>query len=377
MIKKICILAVAPMSLNAFMIDQIVALTTLGDVTVVTSGDKESLSTRITNVVNFKSISFSRKIDLINDLKCIIQLVIFFREENFDVVHSIMPKTGMLGMIAAKLAQVNLRFHTFTGQVWVTKSGLSRYILKFFDQIIAINSSHLLTDSPSQKSFLLDQKITQSLKISVLAEGSISGVDKNKFYFDINSRDDIRKELDVKDSEILFLFLGRLNKDKGILDLISAFEIVSKDIDHVHLLIVGSDEDNIDKSIKLLSSRIPKRIHRIGFTSTPEKYMSASDVFFLPSYREGFGSVIIESAAIGIPAIASKIYGITDAIEDGITGVLHPPGDIKAIADCMKYIVADSSKRISMGKLAQKRALEKFSQERLTNAFIDFYKKHV
>jgi glycosyltransferase involved in cell wall biosynthesis len=358
------------------MIDQIVSLSCMNDVTVVTSGGKELLSTKITSVVNFKSINFSRKIQLINDLKCMIELMLFFKQENFDIIHSIMPKTGLLSMIAAKITGVSLRFHTFTGQVWATKSGISLHILKNLDRLIAASSSHLLTDSPSQKDFLIEQKITNPLKISVLAEGSISGVDENRFYFDASSRNSTRAQFNIKENDVLFLFLGRLNKDKGILDLISAFELIADEIESAHLLIVGPDESNMEMVIESLSLRLPSKIHRVGFTNTPEKYMSASDVFCLPSYREGFGSVIIEAAAVGIPAIASRIYGITDAVDDRVTGILHPPGDIESIAESIRYMAMDPIKRISMGVLAKERALEKFSQSRLTKAFIDFYSVH-
>jgi glycosyltransferase involved in cell wall biosynthesis len=105
--------------------------------------------------------------------------------------------------------------------------------------------------------------------------------------------------------------------------------------------------------------------------------MMAADVFVLPSYREGFGSVIIEAAACGLPAVASRIYGLTDAVEEGVTGMMHPSGDASVLCNCMQRLCDDSDLRVRMGNAARIRAQEKFSMHVVTAALVDYYDKQL
>jgi glycosyltransferase involved in cell wall biosynthesis len=114
-------------------------------------------------------------------------------------------------------------------------------------------------------------------------------------------------------------------------------------------------------------------VHRLGFTEYPEHYMSAADVFVLPSYREGFGTTIIEAACAGLPAVASKIYGITDAVEDGVSGILHAPGSVDSLCQSMMQLIQDPKKLEEMGRSASLRAKKLFSEEAVTKAFQEFY----
>ena len=151
---------------------------------------------------------------------------------------------------------------------------------------------------------------------------------------------------------MVYIFLGRLNQDKGVLDLASAFLNIANKKSNVHLLVVGPDEGGMDKALEKILANKYKQFHRIGFTSQPENYMAAADVFCLPSYREGFGSVIIEAAATKIPAIASNIYGLVDAVKDKETGMLHPPKDIKAIESCLLEMLNNEELRNNMATRA-------------------------
>ena len=284
-----------------------------------------------------------------------------------------MPKSGLLSMLAANAASITNRFHTFTGQVWAVKKGVPRFVLKLMDRVLVLSSSCVLADSESQRRFLIDHGVVKESSIYVLGDGSIAGVDLARFSFSADVRSSVRKQLLISADAVVFLFVGRLTRDKGLLELVSAFANVAAENENVHLIIVGPDEDDISTDMQDMACGFSQRMHSIGFTDRPEDYMNASDVFCLPSYREGFGSVIIEAAAIGLPAIASNIYGVTDAIEDAKTGVLCEAGSVEELKSAMSKIVADDDFRLTMGAAAKLRAQEKFSERRVTNALLDFY----
>jgi glycosyltransferase involved in cell wall biosynthesis len=186
-------------------------------------------------------------------------------------------------------------------------------------------------------------------------------------------RVEIRGRLQIPDAAVLALYLGRLNRDKGVLELASAFVLAAQRSADLHLLLVGPDEAGVQARIADTCSTVADRVHFLGYTSDPEAYMAAADFFVLPSHREGFGSSVIEAAACGIPAIGSRIYGLTDAIVEEKTGLLVPVGDIGAIANAMLRLAMDREYRLVLGKQGLARAREDFGQQALTNALLAYY----
>jgi glycosyltransferase involved in cell wall biosynthesis len=274
--------------------------------------------------------------------------------------------------MAGFLVRVPIRIHTFTGQVWATRKGLSRRILKQADRLIASLATNILVDSFSQKAFLIRESVVSESKANVLANGSICGVDTERFCFDEDARLEIRSREGIRENDIVFLYVGRLNKDKGLLDLARAYSIVRREYDNVHLIIVGPDEENIPFRMKEICGSCSDNLHFIGYANVPEHYMSAADVICLPSYREGFGNVIIEGACVGIPAIGSRIYGITDAIDEGVTGLMYEVGDAEALSRKMKILLDSPALMKKMGEVARNRAIRYFSRETLTSAMIEY-----
>ena len=168
------------------------------------------------------------------------------------------------------------------------------------------------------------------------------------------------------------MFLGRLNRDKGVLDLASAFAAMeNKDS---HLLFVGPDEEGIRTEIEQILVNYTDKVHFIAFSTKPEHYMSSADILCLPSYREGFGSVVVEAAAVGIPTIGSRIYGIEDAIVDESTGLLFEVKNWQALQACMERIVLDKVLLNKLGSNAKKRAEKMFSNQFLAGEWLSYYK---
>lgn len=371
--KKICFVATFEMAIKAFLLEHIKAMSGIYDLTVIVKTDDANLLKRMGIDVPVIPVSIERQILLGRDLKALIRLYLIFREHKFDVVHSIMHKSGLLAMTAAFFARIPVRIHCFTGQIWVTRSGVMKYILRGADKLTASFATNVLVDSKSQKEFLAKQGIVSARNASVLANGSVTGVNTERFRENVRARAEIRTKFDIPQNHLVFLFLGRLTKDKGVIDLAGAFAEVSGRYGDVHLLVVGPDEQNMGREMKNICSLYLNRLHFVDYTDEPESYMAAADVLCLPSYREGFGSVIIEAAATGIPAIGARIYGITDAIEDGVTGLLHEAGNVEELASQMVRLIEKPVLTKKMGKAAQQRAAREFSREIVTAAMLDYY----
>ena len=373
--KKICFVTASPLTLRVFMRNHILSLSEKYNVTAVADLSSEDLLDNWLPGVRLVPIPIARQINLLADLRELVALLLFFRKERFDVVHSVTPKAGLLTMIAARLAGIPIRIHCFTGQLWVTRQGFGRLLLKSIDCLMAANATHILADSLSQCEFLEKERIVRQGLIKVLAKGSISGVDLDRFRPDEVVRLRIRQEWGVPPNACLLLFVGRLNRDKGVLDLAQAFADISFQRDDIWLVLVGPDEAGISKEFERLCGDTFSRVIRVNFTPTPEHAMAAADVFVMPSYREGFGSAVIEAAACGIPTVASRIYGLTDAVEENVTGLMHSPGDVAALSDCLRRFCNDRELRLKMGNVARVRVEENFSMSMVTKALVTYYEK--
>ena len=373
--KRVCFVVANEITATAFLLDQIREVAAQYEVCVVLNTRNPSFLGAYGITVEVVSVRIERRIRPLVDLKALFALWRLFRARRFDLVHSVTPKAGLLAVLAGFLAHVPRRLHVFTGQVWVTKAGIARKILKYVDTLLATLATDVLVDSPSQRDFLIAQGVVSPHKSTVLARGSISGVDIARFRPDNAARAAIRQELSVAGDGVIFLFLGRLNRDKGVLDLAAAYARLCRQHSDVWLIVVGPDEQALSKNIRQICEPCADRVRLVDYTSEPERFMAAADVFCLPSYREGFGTVVIEAAACGVPAIASRIYGLTDAVVEGETGLLHAPGDVDALTAAMARLSADSGLRRTLGEAARSRALADFPMPALTSALLDFYAK--
>lgn len=371
--KKLCYVATIPAVVHAFLRVHIQAAAEKYQVTVIcNSADKYLLDGLNARLI---LLTIERKPSPWKDVLVLFQLYKLFRREQFDIVHSIMPKTGMLAMLAARLANIPVRIHTFTGQVWSTKRGAHRALFKWFDRLIGRFATCVLADSASQRDFLINEGVMPPDKARVIGAGSICGVDPLRFHPDRETRQSVRNELCVSQDAKVILFVGRLNHDKGISDLAAAFEAIAEQYLDVELLLVGAEEDVPFVRIQEICHAVRDRLHYVSFTATPERYMTAADIFCLPSYREGFGMTIIEAAACGVLTVASRIYGITDAVKDGKTGLLFPAGDVAALTQALVKILEDHNLRQQMGEAARVRALELFPSQKIAGELQTLYDK--
>lgn len=369
---KIAIVAATELTVTAFLQKHIVAMHKVFDVTVITNTRNPFFLAQRAILARVVPCALARNVSLARDVACLFRLFRIFRVQRADMIFSVTPKAGLLAMLAGFFSRTPVRIHMFTGQVWVTRTGAVRALLRALDMLTARLATHILVDSPSQKRFLVSEGVIAESCSDVLEKGSICGVDGERFHPDIEARKEIRQAFDVPDHVPLLLFLGRINRDKGVLDLANAFVRLMDEGRDIHLAIVGPDEEGLVAAIRQICAEYLPRVHFVDFTSHPEKFMAAADVFCLPSYREGFGAVVIEAAAVGVPSVVSKIYGLTDAVIDGETGLLHPPGDHVVIARRLATLIDNPTLLARMGYIARQRALSDFSSVTLTKAFFSY-----
>jgi glycosyltransferase involved in cell wall biosynthesis len=366
--KKICFIVASPMTANSFLSGHIRALSRDYEVHLVCDLDGGRLND-IKDDVKVASIGIRRKLSPFADLVALLKLVKHFFNHRYDTIVSVTPKAGLLAMLAGFLSRAPNRIHIFTGQVWVTRVGLVRWCLKVLDKLLAWLATDLLTDSNSQRDFLIRHRITAPEKIQVIASGSICGVDTERFRPRSELRQKVRQELSLPEDAVLILFLGRINRDKGVLDLARAFSLLAAKHSNVWMLFVGPDEESLEQEIVTRCTQVSTRLIILGFTAQPERFMAASDIFALPSYREGFGTSVLEAAAVGLACVCSKIYGLTDAVVDGVTGLLHAPADVLELERQLDAMIVNAELRLRLGAAARRRAMDDFSQEHLTRCF--------
>ena len=349
------------------------------EVVIVASDDALGGNVSGLDCAEYVPIHIARDIDPLSDLRSLARLIKLFRERRFDIVHSTTPKAGLLCAIAGCVSRVPVRLHSFTGQPWVTMTGLKRTILKACDRIIGVLNTRCHTDSNSQRQFLINEKIIKPEKIAVLGEGSLAGVNLQRFNaqrYEQSEKASLKADLGINEDSTVLLFVGRITKDKGVGELLDAFVSLVRKGKKVDLILVGPYESDGESIVsKYCSSpEIAARVKRTGFSDEPEKYMAVSNILCLPSYREGFGTVVIEAAAMGLPTVGTEIYGLTDAVVSNVTGTLVPVRDASALENALGRLIDDPLLLETMAKAANQRAVDSFDSMRYSQLLIDEYK---
>ena len=364
--RKLCYVATSSASVHTFLRGMSRAAAERFDVTVICAADDPGLLAGIQ--VRMLFLPITRNPSPIRDLCVLFRLLLIFKREKFDIVHSIMPKSGFLSMVVARMIGVPVRIHTFSGQVWVTRKGWFRKLLIGVDRMIGRCATLSLVDGECQRQFLLLHDVFNPHTSRIVGSGSICGVDTARFRPDAAARAKVRQELGVTDSDVVILFAGRLNKDKGIFDLVAAFCALSAKFVGIHLLLVASEEDVKVSDLAGACQGLEQNFHHISFTLAPETYMAASDIYCLPSYREGMPMSVLESAACAVPAIVSNIYGNMNAIDPDHTGLFFRVGDVQSLVEALSKLVEDADFRRRLGMNAKMRieasfACDKFHED--------------
>lgn len=325
--------------------------------------------------VRIVAVPMERHMSPLKDLKSLYKLIKVFYKEKPTMVHSITPKAGLLSMMAAWMCRVPVRLHTFTGLVFPTATGLTQKILILTDRLTCACATHIVPEGEGVKSDLIHYGITKK-PLKVLGYGNIRGIDLTHYNpenLDVQIAADKIRKTDV----FTFVFIGRLVGDKGINELVEAFERLNREFPATRLLLVGPEESELDplkpESLNIIKSN--KSIKAVGSQSDVRPWLCASDAFVFPSYREGFPNVVIEAGAMGLPSIVTDINGSREIIKDGINGTIIPSKDTETLYNAMKAFILNKDKTLQMGQAARPLISSRFEQGYVRQCLKDYYKE--
>ncbi|MEF2838380.1 MAG: glycosyltransferase family 4 protein [Oscillospiraceae bacterium] len=366
---KICYVATVPLTIRSFFIPQIKFLSNKGfDVSVICSPD-DSIALELGGNITFIPVEIPRGISVVGSLKAMKNLYNVFKKEKFDLIQYSTPNAALYTSVAAKLAGCNIRNYHLMGLRYLGTEGFGKVILKTLEKMTCRFSTHVECVSRSNMEMGIREGLFPKEKVTVVWNGSSGGVDLSRFDYSKREqwRKEVREELGYTDSDFAYGFVGRITGDKGINELLQAyFSLQTTD----KLFLIGRTEDNQTLNPQLIEKT--KNDSNIQFHAPAmdiERYFAAIDVLILPSHREGFGNVIIEAAAMGVPAIVSDIPGPTDAIERDKTALAVPVKDAGALAKAMKEI--KSRDYVTMGQNAVQYVREKFDSSVLCEKVLE------
>ncbi len=378
---RILVMATVPQTLAAFFPRQLRSLAEDGfDVHVVSSPGADLDQFDRINGLTTHAIPMERQPHPLRDLVSLWKLVRLMRRLRPHIVHAHTPKAGLLGMTAARLARVPIRLYTIHGLPLETRTGLWRKILEGAERASAALSSRCYTISRSLQKVVVDLGLCPASKVTTLGDGSCAGVDVNRFDGQVDRRHQrlaLRQRLGLPENALLLSFAGRLARDKGIGVLADAWLDIARELPEAHLLLAGEvDDTDPVPAASLQIFRSHPRVHLIGNVSQddiPALY-AATDLFILPTFREGLSQVALEAGAMGLPVVSTRVTGLVDAIRDGVTGVLVPAGQALPLAQAVIALACDPQRREELGRAARNYIRTSFSEERVDQLWMAEYR---
>lgn len=378
--KKLVRITTVPISLDKLLSGQLRFMNQFYEVIGVSSepdalkklGEKEQISTF--------SVGLTRKITPFTDCIAIIKLTFYLKKIRPFIVHTHTPKAGLVGMIAARLAGVPHRLHTVAGLPLVEATGIKRKVLNFIEKITYAFATKVYPNSHGLLTFIENEQFCKSHKLKVLANGSSNGIDTqyfNRLNVEIESQAKLQDSLKLTPENFVFIYVGRLVKDKGIHELIAAFERLVPIFPQIKLLLVGNTEPELDP----LNAHTMKTIYEhpsiicTGFQYDVRPYFALAHCLVFPSYREGFPNVVMQAGAMELPAIVSDINGCNEIIQHNVNGLIIPVKEESAIFESMKQVVSSPVLLEKMKENARSMIVNRYEQALVWQAILEEYQK--
>lgn len=327
--------------------------------------------------VRVVGVPMPRRITPLRDLASLLRLWRALSELNPDIVHAHTPKGGLLGMLAGTLAGAPVRIYHMRGLPLMTATGFKAVLLTATEKVSCALAHEVLCVSHSLRDVALERRLCGPDRIRVLGAGSGQGVDARGRFDPARSagaRERVRAELGIPTDALVYGFIGRIVRDKGIVELAEAWPQLREQLPTAHLVLAGVREpqDPVPPEVLKVFERDP-RVHELGFRSDTPAVYSALDVVVLPTYREGFPNVPLEAASMGLPVIATRIPGCVDAVSDGRTGILVEPRDARDLAAAMRGYALAPDLRRRHGEAGRQRVLRRFERTRVWASIAECY----
>lgn len=375
--KKMIFVATVPSALNFFR-GQLRFLGDRFEVKAVSSGGPMLREVGEREGIEVIETAMEREISLGRDIRSLYALTKVFRRERPGIIHGNTPKGALLSMTAARLCHVPCRIYMCHGLRYQSEKGALRRLLMAMEKIACACSTEVIAVSEGVRSALESDGICRRGKAKVILNGSPNGIDGEYFRrenFSEESLAGLRAEYGIGEKDFVYCFTGRITRDKGISELLEAFDMLCAKYNDVKLLLIGNWEQEASAMTPAACRTVAENVNIIqpGFQTDVRPFMAASDVVVLPSYREGLPTVVLEAGAIGVPVIVSDTTGCRDAVEEGVSGIFTEPKNKDALAGAMESIYCDGGLRESLARKARGSVLHRFGQEELWNAYLTEY----
>lgn len=375
---KLIRITTVPSSLRVLLRNQLKFMSTFYDVLAISSSDKMLEEVSVHEGVRTAAVGMTRSITPAQDLKALWELYRLFKKEKPAIVHTHTPKAGLLGMMAGRLAGVPIRIHTVAGMPLMETKGLKKKILIGTERLTYNCATRVYPNSKNLAEYISHNKFCKTNKLKVLGNGSSNGIDTDFFQSTPEIRAkavELRKRLNLADDHFVFLFIGRLVKDKGIEELVEAFTQLTKGFTGIKLLLVGPYEQDLDPISEKTKQAIEQDtdiIHE-GFQQDVRPYLVVSNLLVFPSYREGFPNVPMQAGCFDLPSIVTDINGCNEIIEPGKNGLIIPVKNTQALRTAMERLMSDQSLYSDMKRNARRMILERYDQKKFWNLLLEEY----
>lgn len=378
--KKLVRITTVPLSLDKILDGQLAFMNNHYEVIAVSS-EKEYLTRCAKNEgVRFKHIEMTRKITPIKDFISLIKLISFLKKERPLIIHSHTPKAGILAMLASKITNIPIRLHTVAGLPLMEEKGSKKKLLELIEKLTYSFSTFVFTNSNGLYKYIIENNYVSKNKLKVIGNGSSNGVDINYFSptsVSVKEKEKLKLSLGILENDFTFVFVGRIVADKGINELINAFDTISFQNNAIKLLLVGEQESHLDplneNTLKLISTN--KNIIKTGFQKDIRPFLAVSDALVFPSYREGFPNVIMQAGAMELPVIATNINGCNEIIINEKNGVLIELKNNGAIVKAMVRLIEDEAFYKNLKSNARSMIVSRFERKVICEKILYEYKE--
>ncbi|MDB5120810.1 MAG: glycosyl transferase group 1 [Sphingobacteriales bacterium] len=383
---KLIRITTVPVSLLILLKSQLKFMSNYYEVIAVSSGGEMLDQVRDQAGVKTVSVEMTRKITPIKDLIALWNLYKLIKKERPKFVHTHTPKAGLLGMIAASMAGVPVRLHTVAGMPLLESTGLKRKMLDVIEKITYGFATKVYPNSNQMKEIILENKYCKSSKLHVIGNGSSNGIDTSYFspnlFIDkdttaLEAKMKLREKHGISPTALVYCFIGRMVKDKGLKELVNAFVEINKTRPETRLILVGPFENDLDPLDAYTDDQVKNHpaIIWVGFQKDVRPYLFVSDIFVFPSYREGFPNVVMQSGAMGLPSIVSDINGCNEIIVDYENGIIVPPKSEEKLRNAMAELYDNTQLRTKLAKNSRAMILSRYDQNYIWGELLREYRQ--
>jgi glycosyltransferase involved in cell wall biosynthesis len=375
---KLIRITTVPVSLSVLLKDQLRYMSDHFELLAVSSPDKILEQVGVREGVRTEPITMTRAITPVKDIKALWKLYRLLKKEKPAIVHTHTPKAGLLGMMASRLAGVPIRMHTVAGLPLMENTGVKRKVLDFVERLTYSCATGVYPNSKHLAGFILKNKFCKAKKMKVLGNGSSNGIN-TRFFQPGEELDktacELKKQFGLTDKDFVFVFVGRLVKDKGIEELVQAFSLLKEKHPHIKLLLVGPYEPERDPLAPATREVIEtdQSIIHAGFQQDIRPYLMISQALAFPSYREGFPNVPMQAGCFNLPSIVTDINGCNEIIVDGKNGLIIPAKKVPELQQAMDSLLTNSALYLTLQTNARKMIVDRYEQKYLWELLLKEY----